>query len=120
MGTLRQAKNKIGVLHAFSGDLEMAQEAIGLGYFVSFGGPITFKNNKQAPDLIRALPLEKVLIETDSPYLTPHPYRGKRNEPSYVKLVGQAIANLKGLSDIEIATQTTKNARALFGRVGLQ
>lgn len=116
MGTLRQAKNTRGVLHAFSGNLEMAQEAIGLGLVVSFGGPITFKNNKHAPDLIRVLPLEKVLIETDSPYLTPHPYRGKRNEPSYVKLVAQGIANLRGLRDTEVAAQTTKNARALFGR----
>lgn len=119
METLRNHKKNRGVLHAFSGNLEMAQEAMGLGFFISFGGPLTFKNNKHAPDLLRALPLDKLLIETDAPYLTPHPYRGKRNEPSYVKLVAQGIANLKGLSDIEIATQTTKNARALFERVRL-
>jgi len=104
-----------GVLHAFSGSIEMAREAFDLGFFVSSGGPITFKNNKDAPDLIRAIPLEKILIETDAPYLTPHPYRGKRNEPAHVKLVAERIAEWKGLNMDQVAMQTTKNAQALFG-----
>lgn len=103
-----------GVLHAFSGDLAMAQAAFELGFLVSFGGPITFKNNRTTPDLIRALPLQKILIETDSPYLTPHPHRGKRNEPMHVKLVAEKIAGLKDLSNVQVATQTTINAQTLF------
>lgn len=103
-----------GVLHAFSSDLEMARQAFDLGYVISFGGPITFKNNKHAPDLIRALPLEKILIETDSPYLTPQPFRGKRNEPAHVMLVAERIAEIKNSTIEQIATQTTKNAQRLF------
>jgi TatD DNase family protein len=103
-----------GVLHAFSGGLEMAQNAFDLGFVVSLGGPITFKNNKHAPDVLRALPLENILIETDSPYLTPHPYRGKRNEPAYVIRVAERIAELKGLSIEQVATQTTSSAQQLF------
>lgn len=104
-----------GVLHAFSGDEAMARNAFDLGFYVSFGGPITFKNNKHAPDLIGALPLEKILVETDSPYLAPHPYRGKRNEPANVKLVAERIAEIKNLSVEQVAMQTAKNARNLFG-----
>lgn len=103
-----------GALHAFSGDIAMAQSAIALGYVVSFGGPITFKNNKHAPDLIRALPLEKILVETDSPYLTPHPLRGKRNEPAHVKLVAQQLAALRAQSVAHVAAQTTQTALTLF------
>lgn len=111
----REARGKArGVLHAFSGDEAMARQAFDLGYVVSFGGPITFKNNKRAPDLIRALPLEKILVETDSPYLTPHPYRGKRNEPANVHLVAERIAELKNLSVEQVAMQTTSNAKNLF------
>lgn len=103
-----------GVLHAFSGSVEMAHAAFDLGYMVSLGGPITFKNNKQAPALIRALPLDKILIETDSPYLTPHPLRGKRNEPSHVILVAQQLAVLHELSIEQVAAQTTRSALKLF------
>ena len=103
-----------GVLHAFSGDEVMAREAFELGYVVSFGGPITFKNNKHAPELLRALPLEKILIETDSPYLTPHPFRGKRNEPLHVRYVAERIAEIKNLSIEQVAAQTTSNAKNLF------
>lgn len=112
--TLQKHPKTRGVLHAFAGSLEMAQTAFELGLLVSFGGPVTFKNNKRAPDLIRALPLDKLLIETDSPYLTPHPHRGKRNEPLHVKLVAERIAELKGLSTDQVATQTTSSAKTLF------
>ena len=103
-----------GVLHAFSGSVEMARAAFDLGYVVSFGGPITFKNNKHAPDLIRALPLDKILLETDSPYLTPHPLRGKRNEPAHVILVAQQLAALHEMSIEQVAAQTTRSALELF------
>lgn len=115
--TVRNVRRNVplrGVLHAFSGSIEMAQAAFELGFVISFGGPITFKNNRQAAPLLNALPLEKILIETDSPYLTPHPYRGKRNEPAHVKLVAEQIAQVKAKSIEQVATQTTSNARELF------
>ncbi|GIL15176.1 MAG: hydrolase TatD [Chloroflexota bacterium] len=118
--TPRAARHARGALHAFSGDAAMAQRAFDLGYVVSFGGPITFKNNKTAPALLNALPLEKILIETDAPYLTPHPWRGKRNEPAYIKLVAQQIATARGLSVAQVAAQTTHNALELFRRQELR
>ena len=103
-----------GVLHCFSGDLAMAQEAIELGFYISIAGPVTFQNARRLRELVHQLPLEKLLIETDCPYLTPHPPRGKRNEPAYVKLVAQEIARIKGLSLEEVARITSSNAQALF------
>lgn len=103
-----------GVLHCFSGDLAMAQEAIELGFYVSIAGPVTFKNARRLRELVRQLPLEKLLVETDCPYLTPHPHRGKRNEPAYVKLVAQEIARIKRLSLEEVARIISDNAQALF------
>ena len=104
----------LGVLHCFSGDLAMAQEAIELGFYISIAGPVTFKNARSLRELVRQLPLEKLLVETDCPYLTPHPHRGKRNEPAYVKLVAQEVARAKGLSLEEVARITSDNAQALF------
>jgi TatD DNase family protein len=104
----------VGVLHCFSGDLAMAQEAIELGFYVSIAGPVTFPNARRLRELVRQLPLEKLLVETDCPYLTPHPHRGKRNEPAYVKLVAQEVAHIKGLTLEEVARVTSDNARALF------
>ena len=104
-----------GVLHCFSGDLAMAQEAIELGFYISIAGPVTFKNARSLRELVRQLPLEKLLVETDCPYLTPHPHRGKkRNEPAYVKFVAQEVARVKGLSLEEVARITSDNAQALF------
>ncbi len=104
----------VGVLHCFSGDLAMAQEAIELGFYISIAGPVTFKNARCLRELVRQLPLEKLLVETDCPYLAPHPHRGKRNEPAYVKLVAQEVARIKGLSLEEVARITSGNAQALF------
>jgi TatD DNase family protein len=103
-----------GVLHCFSGDLAMAQEAIELGFYISIAGPVTFKNARGLRELVRQLPLEKLLVETDCPYLTPHPHRGKRNEPAYVKLVAQEVAQIKGVSLEEVARITSDNAQVLF------
>jgi TatD DNase family protein len=103
-----------GVLHCFSGSLAMAQEAIELGFYISVAGPVTFENARRLRELVRQLPLEKLLVETDCPYLTPHPHRGKRNEPAYVKFVAQEIARVKGLSLEEVACITSDNAQALF------
>jgi TatD DNase family protein len=104
----------VGVLHCFSGDLAMAQEAIELGFYISIAGPVTFQNARRLRELIRQLPLEKLLVETDCPYLAPHPHRGKRNEPAYVKLVAQEVARIKGTSSEEVARITSDNAQALF------
>ena len=97
-------------------DLERveAQEAIELGFYISIAGPVTFKNARRLRELVRQLPLEKLLVETDCPYLTPHPHRGKRNEPAYVKLVAQEVARIKALSLEEVARVTSDNAQALF------
>lgn len=103
-----------GVLHAFSGSVEMARTAFDLGFLVSFGGPLTFKNNKRAPEILRALPLDKILLETDAPYLAPHPFRGQRNEPARVKLIAERIAEYKSVETTEVARQTAQNASQLF------
>ncbi|MBY0159443.1 MULTISPECIES: TatD family hydrolase [Cytobacillus] len=104
-----------GIMHCFSGSPEIAKECVGMNFFISLGGPVTFKNAKKPKEVADVIPLEKLLIETDCPYLTPHPFRGKRNEPSYVKLVAEQIAEIKGLSVEEVAQATTENAKKLFG-----
>ena len=104
-----------GVLHCFSGDLEMAEEAVEMGFLLSIAGPITYQNSRKLPEIAAALPLNKMLVETDCPYLAPHPHRGKRNEPAYVALVAEAIARLRGISPEEVGRATTANAARLFG-----
>ena len=85
-----------------------------MNFYISLGGPVTFKNAKKPKEVAIEIPLDKLLIETDCPYLAPHPYRGKRNEPAYVKLVAEQIAELKGISLEEVAKATTENAKKLF------
>lgn len=104
-----------GVMHSFSGSWETAKICMNLGFHISFGGPITFKNARVPKEVLKQVPLDRLLIETDSPYLTPHPYRGKRNESANVRLVAEAAAEIKGLSVEEIAQITTKNALERFG-----
>jgi TatD DNase family protein len=105
---------RVGVLHTFSGDLDMAERAIDLGFYISISGPVTYKNARQLPEIVRALPLDRLLVETDCPFLTPHPHRGKRNEPAYVRLVAERIANLKGIALDDLAKATSENAHVLF------
>ncbi|MEH7887055.1 TatD family hydrolase [Bacillus sp. JJ1609] len=104
-----------GIMHCYSGSVETALECIDMNFYISLGGPVTFKNAKKPKEVAESIPLDRLLVETDCPYLTPHPYRGKRNEPAYVKLVAEEIAGLKGLSFEEIAEATTKNAKKIFG-----
>lgn len=104
-----------GIMHCFTGSLEVAKQCIAMNFYISFGGPVTFKNAKKPKEVAKEIPLEHLLIETDCPYLTPHPFRGKRNEPSYVKYVAEAIAELKGVSFEEVASKTCENAKKLFG-----
>ncbi len=110
-----QDGNLRGVMHCFSGSVEMAMEYIKLGFYISLGGPVTFKNARTPKEVAEALPLDKLLIETDCPYLTPEPYRGKRNEPIFVKYVAEEIGKIKGTSAEEVAQATKKNAKELFG-----
>jgi TatD DNase family protein len=105
---------RAGVLHTFSGDLPMAERAIDLGFYISISGPVTYHNARDLPGIVQALPLDRLLVETDCPYLAPHPYRGKRNEPAYVRLVAERIAALRGMSFDDLAAATTANAHRLF------
>ncbi|MFC5714443.1 TatD family hydrolase [Thalassorhabdus alkalitolerans] len=103
-----------GIMHCFGGSLEIARECLKMNFHISFGGPVTFKNAKRPKEVAKEIPMDKLLVETDCPFLAPHPYRGKRNEPAYVKLVAEKIAELKELSLEEVAEQTTSNAKKLF------
>ncbi len=103
-----------GVLHCFTESLEMAQAAIEMGFYISFSGIVTFKNAKDLKEVAKQIPLERILVETDSPYLAPVPFRGKTNQPAYVKYVAQEVADLRGVSLDTIADATTANFFTLF------
>lgn len=103
-----------GVMHCFTETWEMAQQAIELGFHISFSGIVTFNSAKELQEVAKKVPLDKILIETDAPYLAPVPYRGKSNEPAYVKHVAEKIAELRGISYEAVAEQTTKNFYDLF------
>lgn len=104
-----------GVLHSFSGSLATAQAAIQLGFYIGITGPVTFMNAQKRQEIVAQLPLERLLIETDAPFLAPHPHRGKRNEPAYVRLVAGKIAELHSTTEGHIAEATSANAARLFG-----
>lgn len=106
--------NKCGIFHCCQLNQEMIRQALELGYYISFAGSITFKNSKNAPDVIKKVPLDRILIETDSPYLTPEPHRGKRNDCRNVKFVAQKIADIKEISIKDIAKITYENAMRIF------
>ena len=103
-----------GVFHCFTEDLAMAKQGLDLGFYISISGIVTFRNAHQLREVVKALPLDRVLIETDAPWLTPVPHRGKPNEPRYVKEVAQAVAEIKQVSFEEVAEVTTKNFFKLF------
>ena len=115
MAILREFPQVRGVFHCFAGSTEMARELIGMGWMLSFNGAATFKNARKAPEVIAAVPLEKLMIETDAPYLTPVPHRGERNDSSYVRFVAGKIAEIKGLSPEEVERVTWENGRRFFG-----
>lgn len=104
-----------GIIHCFSGSWEMAKEYLKLGYYISFSGPVTFRKAPKLQEAAVNVPLDRLLIETDSPYLAPEPVRGRRNEPANVRYVAQKIAELRGLSLEELAQATTRNALAVYG-----
>jgi len=103
-----------GVMHCFVEDWEIAQKAMDLNFYISFSGIVTFKNAREVQEVAKQVPLERLLVETDSPYLTPTPYRGKPNQPGFTRYVAEFIAELKGISYEEVAEQTTTNFFNLF------
>jgi len=109
-----QAKKCGGVIHCFTEDLEFAENVMSLGFYISISGIVTFKQAIELKEVVKQLPLTRLLIETDSPYLAPVPHRGKQNQPAYVIEVAQSIAQLKNRSLTEVANQTTQNFRDLF------
>jgi TatD DNase family protein len=111
----KEGRGKVrGVIHCFTGDYDAARAYLDLGFYLSFTGIITFKNAEPLRDVVRRLPLDNMFVETDSPYLTPVPHRGKRNEPAFVRFVAATIASVKSLSIGEVARVTTNNVRTLF------
>ncbi|MFC0334212.1 TatD family hydrolase [Paenibacillus sepulcri] len=108
------AKDVGGVMHCFSGSWETAKQCLDMNFYISFGGPLTFKNARVPKEVLAQVPLDRILIETDAPYLAPHPYRGKRNESAFVRLVAETVAEIRGKSVEEISKITTENAQNCF------
>lgn len=111
----RGGASRAGVMHCFAGDLALARRVLDLGFYIGVDGPVTFNNARRLVELVRQLPADRLLLETDCPYLTPHPHRGRRNEPAYVPLIAQRIAEIKEVSLAWIASVTSANAARLFG-----
>jgi TatD DNase family protein len=105
-----------GVLHAFSGSLRMMEEFASRNFYFGIGGPITFKNSPERVSLIRSIPSDQLLLETDAPYLAPHPFRGKRNEPSHLSFIIQKLAEIRNQTVTELSSSTTRNSEKLFSR----
>ncbi|WP_445002324.1 TatD family hydrolase [Exiguobacterium alkaliphilum] len=103
-----------GVFHSYSMSVELLERCLRMNFYISLGGPVTFKNAKVPKEVAKQVPLDRLLVETDCPYLTPTPFRGKRNEPAYVTYVAEEIAALRGISLEELAEATTANAKRLF------
>ena len=108
-------KNSTAIMHCYSGSLDFAKECIKLGIYIAIGGVVTFKNAIKVKEVAQNIPLEYLLLETDDPYLTPVPFRGKENQPAYIKYVAQEIANQRGISTDEVANAATQNALKIFG-----
>ena len=114
LAVVKEYPDVTGVFHCYSGSAEMARELVELGWYLGFDGPITYKNARKAPEVLAAVPLERMLVETDSPYLTPEPFRGRRNDSGYVYRVAETIAQAKGITPEEVAEITTANGKKLF------
>lgn len=103
-----------GIMHCYSDSVEYVQACLDMNFYISLGGPVTFKNAKLPKEVAKQVPLDRLLVETDAPYLAPHPNRGKRNEPEYVKLVAEKIAELRNMTFEEVSQITTRNAMNVF------
>lgn len=110
-------KNSTAIMHCFSGSLEFARECIKEGIYIALGGVVTFKNAKKTKEVAKNIPLEYLLLETDDPYLAPVPFRGKENQPMYVKYVAEEIANLREITPEEVAKTSTENAKKIFKNI---
>ena len=122
MDTLDILKNiqptiRPGVFHCCPLNVELVKEGLKLGFYISFAGPVTFKNSKNAREIVQMVPMDRILIETDSPYLAPEPVRGTRNDSRNIRFIAEKIAEFKGLSVEDIAEQTYENAKRVFGIV---
>ena len=115
MAIVREFPGLRGVFHCFAGSVEMARELVAMGWYLSFNGAATFKNARKAPEVIRAVPMDQLMIETDAPYLTPVPYRGRRNDSTYVRLVAEKIAQLRDMTPQEVEQATWENGCRFFG-----
>jgi len=117
MDTLREhkAKEAGGVMHCFAEDWDIAKQALDIGFYISFSGIVTFKSAKSVQEVAEKAPLDRILVETDAPYLAPVPHRGKRNEPAFVRHTAEFVAELRGISLEELAAATTENYYRLFG-----
>ncbi|HVO67883.1 MAG TPA: TatD family hydrolase [Syntrophales bacterium] len=104
-----------GVIHCFSGDYRMAEKCLDMGFFISVTGAITFGKSEKLQEVVKKVPVSRLLLETDAPYLTPHPYRGKRNEPAYVIHTAKKVAEIKGVSVEELTSLTYQNTKDVFG-----
>ncbi len=111
---LKEEKASMGVIHCFTEDLNSGKTFIDMGFYIGIGGAVTFKNTKLLHEAVKEIPLEKIILETDCPYMTPAPYRGKRNEPSYLRFIAEKIAELKNITAEEVKKVTTENAIKLF------
>lgn len=113
---MKSRKDKLsgGIIHCFSGSWEIAKEYLKMGFYISFAGPVTFKKAPKLQEAAMNVPLDRILVETDSPYLTPEPYRGRRNEPGHVYYVAEKIAALRSMDLAEFALQTTRNAMEVY------
>ena len=111
---LKEANYNKVLMHCFSGSVEFAKECVELGWYLGIGGVVTFKNARKMKDVVKEIPIENLVLETDAPYLTPHPFRGEENAPKYLNLIAKEIANLKDLTLDFVQKQTTKNAETIF------
>ena len=114
MAIIREFPTVTGVFHCYSGSQEMAKELVSLGWYIGFTGVLTFKNARKALEVAASLPLDRIVLETDCPYMSPEPFRGKRNDPGKLYRMAQALAALRGLSEEDVQRLTLENGRRLY------
>lgn len=117
LNIMKQFPNVIGVVHCFSGSAEFAEECLKLGYYIGFTGVVTFKNSKKAGEVAKVVPLDKILVETDCPYMTPEPFRGKRNRSEYIEYIIRKLSEIKGIDEQVLCNQTISNIKKLLSLV---
>jgi len=114
MKVVREFPDVTGVFHCYSGSAEMARQLVELGWYIGFTGVLTFKNARKAIETATSIPLERIVLETDCPYMAPEPFRGKRNDPGYIYRMAEKLAQIRGLSVEEIQAVTTQNGKRLY------